>query len=132
MGNLDKLTNKQNSYSDIGQILHESKEKGVYFKLSHFLVFLYRVSIISFHHKRSPEFLNEYKNANNIKKLLYFLRQLEISDGFQNRNWSHTSYMLKNSTFIPPNELLLKYLNEEDMAVVENVIHTNEIKNKVS
>jgi len=65
--NLSMLTNKLNAKEEIRRLLPISKDQGTYFKLSHFLVFIYRASIISFHHKRSEEFLKEYKNANNIK-----------------------------------------------------------------
>lgn len=96
------------------------RKKGHILNFHTFLYFLYRVSIVTFHYNRSDEFLNEYKNANNIKKLLYFLRKIETSDGFRNHDWSHTSYMLKNSTLIPPNSVLMKYLSEEDPAIILN------------
>ena len=117
-------------------------DKGAYFKLSHFLVLVYRIAIVSFHFGRSQEFLNEYEGLNldknegmeemgssknftltNIRKLLYFLRQIEtqvisqslnmrnqnLSESMKYRNWGYGDYMTKNMTLIPPNKLLKKY-----------------------
>jgi hypothetical protein len=120
LNDLDSLMNKKNASKEIDCIVSSTKEKGTYFKLSHFIVLIYRLSILTFHYNRSDEFLNEYKNANNIKKLLYFLRKLETSKGFLNLNWQENSYMLKNISFIPSDKVLLDYVSEEDIAIMIN------------
>lgn len=47
---------------------------------------------------------------------------MEISKGFQSHHWSHTPYMIKNSSLIPPDTLLYKYLSEDDVAVISNLL----------
>ena len=59
-------------------------------------------------YNRSEEFLAEFKNVNNAKKLLYFLRQLEVSPGLKNSMSGRNGLVLKNKTFIPTNEVLVK------------------------
>jgi hypothetical protein len=81
---------------------------GKQFTLGHFAIFLYRLSIIYFNH--SQDNASEY---NLIKKLLFFLRKMENSDGFKkfmgklNRTYSDTF------TFLPSKDLLIQILKAE-------------------
>lgn len=120
------LTNILRRGGKVSRILPIVKDKGTYFKLSHLLVFIYRASIFSFHYNRSKEFVQEYKDAGNIKKLLYFLRYMEINNIYrkesretQAENYFKISRGIKNYTLIPPDEVLFKYLSRKDRLKVE-------------
>ena len=118
--NLQALTNSS-EYAHVNNILPEDKEKGSYFKLSHFIIFIYRLSIASFYYNRSHEFSKEYKfdNSNdqygklkqNVVKFLFFWRSIEVCDAMKR-------YDLWNFKLIPPNDKLLKYLDDEDRVLL--------------
>lgn len=100
LSNVKLLTNNS-EITSLQLILPESKNKGVYFRLSHFMIFLYRLSIVTFTYNRSKQFVSSYledtsenqisenynskqdgKTNSQIKqdviKFLYMLRSFEI------------------------------------------------------
>ncbi len=99
-----ELTNNPN----LKHVVSPSLDLGNAFTLSHFVTFLFKFSIIHFNYtnERAEEF-------NSTKKILGFVRSLEISDAFKeflrklNRTYS------SQISFIPSKKLLSEILRNE-------------------
>ena len=86
---------------EIRCIVSSSQNVGRQFTLSHFIVFIYRLGVIYFNHSQDKP-----QEFNLIKKLLFFLRKLENSDGFK-KFMSRLSRTYNDSlTFLPSKDLL--------------------------
>jgi len=75
---------------------------GIYWKLSHFTLYLYKASILSYD-LRIVE-----GEVDPTKKLLYFLRKLERSQGFMAIQKKTNKPMNSVTTLLPPQHILLQ------------------------
>jgi len=81
---------------------------GMGFTLSHFIAFLYKFSIIHYNYQsENPE------QFNPTKKVLTFLRDLEISDAFKNFLVKLNRTYSQGISFLPSKKLLIELLINE-------------------
>ena len=98
------MTNNPN----IKNVISPSLELGNAFTLSHFVTFLFKFAIIHFNYTNDAA-----EEFNSTKKILGFVRALEVSDAFKeflrklNRTYS------SQISFIPSKKLLSEILNNE-------------------
>ena len=74
---------------------------GKSFTLSHFVIFLFRLAVIYYNHSQDNS-----AEVNLIKKLLFFLRKLENSDGFYKFIGKLNRTYNDSLTFLPSKDLL--------------------------
>ena len=77
-----------------------SYDIGIFWKLSHFAIYIYKAAILSYDMKILD------KEENSTKKLLYFLRKLERSQGFQQIQ-KLTAWPMNSVTTLLPNQDVL-------------------------
>ena len=77
-------------------------DKGVYWKLSMFLLYLYLAAILSY------ELRIDSQEEDDTKKLLYFLRKLERSPGFLDIQKKTNKPMNSMTTLLPSQEVLVR------------------------
>ena len=85
-----------------------SQNLGKCFTMAHFAVFLYRLSVIYFNHSQ-----DNAHNFNLIKKLLFFFRKLENSEGFKKFMGRLNRTYNDSLTFLPSKDLLGQILKAE-------------------
>lgn len=88
-------------------IVQPQNQLGKVFTLSHFVIFLYRVAILSYDHQPHELWM---KNFNLVKKLLFTLRGLEKSDSLCSFMQRIGRTYTQSLSFLPSKHLLAQII----------------------